>query len=274
MASIFETLNAVNVNDHTEKKKTGGTELTYLSWPWAWAEVKKRYPTAHYNIWKDANGRPYAYDPLTGYMVYTDITIGEENHSMWLPVIDGANKAMKSEPYDYMVKNPAFIWAKYDEKRGGYYDKYGNEQKEMLIKHVDAATMFDINKAIMRCLVKNLAMFGLGLYIYAGEDLPGCEQDGTEAAPKVSQERGSAESAKAAGDKKLEEIERRMKAGVVKPDVNKQLATDKQKKMLRGLVNIEQLDACNEMYGPNWERMTANQAGAMINKLRKEAASA
>ena len=33
-------------------------------------------------------------------------------------------------------------------------------------------TMFDINKTIMRCLVKNLAMFGLGLYIYAGEDLP------------------------------------------------------------------------------------------------------
>ena len=33
-------------------------------------------------------------------------------------------------------------------------------------------TTFDINKAVMRCLTKNLAMFGLGLYIYAGEDLP------------------------------------------------------------------------------------------------------
>jgi len=31
---------------------------------------------------------------------------------------------------------------------------------------------FDINKTVMRCLTKNLAMFGLGLYIYAGEDLP------------------------------------------------------------------------------------------------------
>ena len=29
-----------------------------------------------------------------------------------------------------------------------------------------------VDKAIMRCLVKNLAMFGLGLYVYAGEDLP------------------------------------------------------------------------------------------------------
>lgn len=33
-------------------------------------------------------------------------------------------------------------------------------------------SMFDINKTMMRCLTKNLAMFGLGLYIYSGEDLP------------------------------------------------------------------------------------------------------
>ena len=37
-------------------------------------------------------------------------------------------------------------------------------------------TMFDINKTVMRCLTKNLAMFGIGLYIYSGEDLPeNCE---------------------------------------------------------------------------------------------------
>jgi hypothetical protein len=48
-----------------------------------------------------------------------------------------------------------------------YVKKYKNSQV-----NIDAATMFDINKTIMRCLVKNLAMFGLGLYIYAGEDLP------------------------------------------------------------------------------------------------------
>ncbi len=44
--------------------------------------------------------------------------------------------------------------------------------KQAVEKTVDAYTMFDINKTIMRCLVKNLAMFGLALYIYAGEDLP------------------------------------------------------------------------------------------------------
>jgi hypothetical protein len=31
---------------------------------------------------------------------------------------------------------------------------------------------FDINTSIMRCLTKGIAMHGLGLYVYAGEDLP------------------------------------------------------------------------------------------------------
>lgn len=168
---VFDILNAVNVNGHTEKKSNGKTELTYLSWPWAWAEVKKRYPNAQYTVWKDENGRPYAYDPLTGFMVYTSVVIGEVEHSMWLPVMDGANNAMKSEPYSYTVKNSNFKWAKQAED-GKYYDKYGNEQTEFITKTVAPATMFDVNKTIMRCLVKNLAMFGLGLYIYAGEDLP------------------------------------------------------------------------------------------------------
>jgi hypothetical protein len=39
-------------------------------------------------------------------------------------------------------------------------------------KSVDAFDMFDVNKTLMRCLTKNLAMFGLALYLYAGEDLP------------------------------------------------------------------------------------------------------
>ena len=33
-------------------------------------------------------------------------------------------------------------------------------------------TAFDINTSIQRCLVKAIALHGLGLYIYAGEDLP------------------------------------------------------------------------------------------------------
>lgn len=42
--SVFAELFAVNVNEHTETKKSDGTELTYLSWPFAWAEVKKALP--------------------------------------------------------------------------------------------------------------------------------------------------------------------------------------------------------------------------------------
>lgn len=174
--SVFDTLFAVNVNGHTEKKKTGSTELTYLSWPFAWAEVKKNYPDAQYEVVKQANGLPYAFDPSTGYMVNTRVTIEGVTHEMWLPVMDGANKAMKDHDYTYFVKNPYFKYAqKCDD--GIFRDRYGKEQTEYTQKTVEPATMFDVNKAIMRCLVKNLAMFGLGLYIYAGEDLPESEKE-------------------------------------------------------------------------------------------------
>lgn len=163
----FKELYSLNVNENVEKKNG----LTYLSWAYAVAEFFKRYPQAEYEIVKN-NGLPYVYDPNTGYMVYTRVTVDGQTREMWLPVMDGANKAMKSEPYRYTVKNPNFKWAKYDAESGKYKDKYGNVQEEFVEKTCEAATMFDINKTIMRCLVKNFAMFGLGLYIYAGEDLP------------------------------------------------------------------------------------------------------
>lgn len=145
--NVFLTLNSLNVNEHVEKKKTGNIELSYLSWAWAWEAVKKHYPDASYRILKFENNLPYVFDENTGYMVFTEVTIDGITHEMWLPVMDSSNKAMKSEPYTYDTKNRKNI-------------------------PVDKASMFDINKTIMRCLVKNLAMFGLGLYIYAGEDLP------------------------------------------------------------------------------------------------------
>lgn len=140
--SKFTELYQLNVNKYVEKKN----DLSYLSWAYAWAEFKKVYPEATYDIKKDAEGRCYFGDPDVGYMVYTTVTVGDLTHEMWLPVMDGANKAMKAKPYKYATR-------------------YGE-------KSVEAMTMFDVNKTIMRCLVKNLAMFGLGLYIYAGEDLP------------------------------------------------------------------------------------------------------
>jgi hypothetical protein len=138
--TVFERLSAINVNIHIEKKK----DLSYLSWAWAWSETKRACPDATYKIGETD------YDESLGFMCHTTVTIEGETLEMWLPVMDGANKSMLKKSYTYTTR-------------------YGD-------KSVEAATTFDINKTIMRCLVKNLAMFGLGIYIYAGEDLPEAEK--------------------------------------------------------------------------------------------------
>ena len=139
--SDFQKLYELDVN-HKTKDKNG---LKYLSWAWAWAEFKKANPIATYVV-DLYDGKPFLYDKDLGYMVSTSVNVGDLTIPMHLPVLDGANAAMKAEAYTYKTR--------YKEKE------------------CEAATMFDINTAIMRCLTKNLAMFGLGLYIYAGEDMP------------------------------------------------------------------------------------------------------
>lgn len=132
--SVFETLNAINVNEHTEKKNG----LTYLSWAWAWAEAKKRYPDANYTVYETETGVNYFTDGRTCW-VKTGVTIEGLEHIEYLPVMDYRNQSINAEK----------------------------------------VTSFDVNKAIQRSLTKALARHGLGLYIYAGEDLP---EDGTATA--------------------------------------------------------------------------------------------
>ena len=127
MANAFETLNAINVNGKTEKKNG----LTYLSWAWAWQEVKKAYPKATYTIYENADGWNYHTDGRTAW-VKTGVTIDEIEHIEYLPVMDFRNNSIP----------------------------------------LDKVTSFDVNKAIQRSLTKACARHGLGLYIYAGEDLP------------------------------------------------------------------------------------------------------
>lgn len=128
--SVFQTLNAINVQDHVEKKNG----LSYLSWAWAWSEVKKVYPNANYKIyerqteWGEVN---YFTDGRTCW-VKTGVEINGLEHIEELPVMDFRNKSIP----------------------------------------LDKVTSFDVNKAIQRSLTKALARHGLGLYIYAGEDLP------------------------------------------------------------------------------------------------------
>lgn len=143
--SAFEILNGIDVGGHTEKKNG----LTYLSWAWAWAEVKKAYPDASYKIYENADGWFYFTDGKTCW-VKTGVTIEGLEHIEYLPVMDFKNKSI-----------PA-----------------------------DAVTSFDVNKAIQRSLTKACARHGLGLYIYAGEDLP--------EPPKVTPEQAD-ELVKAAG---------------------------------------------------------------------------
>lgn len=140
MENYFVTLNNINVNDHAEKKNG----LTYLSWAWAWAEVKKLFPTATYTIYEAANGCFYHTDGKTCW-VKTGVTIDGLEHIEYLPVMDYRNASIKLEN----------------------------------------VTSFDVNKAIQRSLTKAVARHGLGLYIYAGEDLPEAEQQKPAASPSI-----------------------------------------------------------------------------------------
>ena len=128
--NVFAKLNAVNVNGKTEQKNG----LTYLSWAWAWQEIKKVDPEANYTIYENANGCFYHTDGSTAW-VKTGVTVGGIEHIEYLPVMDFKNKSIPLENI----------------------------------------TSFDVNKAIQRSLTKACARHGLGLYIYAGEDLPEAE---------------------------------------------------------------------------------------------------
>lgn len=149
IAEKFNQLSSLNLNDKVEQKNN----LSYVSWANAWKAFKEVYPTATYKVINNPQTNlPYFIDPALGIMVFTEVSADGLTYSMWLPVMDGANKAMKTEAYTYQV-----------------WDKV---KKAYVERKVEGATMFDINKTLMRCLVKNLAMFGLALYIYAGEDMP------------------------------------------------------------------------------------------------------
>ena len=156
----FQQLYTLNLNDKVENKNG----LTYLSWANAWAAFKTVYPNATYRIIKNPQTNlPFFMDENLGIMVFTEVTADHQTYEMWLPVMDASNKAMKLKAYTYQV-----------------WDKTNRKYVE---RKVEAASMFDINKTVMRSLVKNLAMFGLGLYIFAGEDMPETVSDDATQTP-------------------------------------------------------------------------------------------
>jgi hypothetical protein len=142
--SYFEILNGINVNDKTENRNG----LTYLSWAWAWGELKKRYPKSFYSVYENKDGLMYHHDNRTAW-VKTGVTVVDGDFSIehieYLPVMDFRNKSIG----------------------------------------VDSITSFDVNKAVQRSLTKAIARHGLGLYIYAGEDLPDGEQESKPVKPEI-----------------------------------------------------------------------------------------
>ena len=128
MKEVFKKLSEINVNDKTDKKG----KFTYLSWSFAWSELKKISPTATAKVYHDENTNMPYFASKMGVIVKVGITVDGLEHINYLPVMDFKNKS----------------------------------------KAIDTVDMMDINKAIQRCTTKAIALHGLGLYIYAGEDLP------------------------------------------------------------------------------------------------------
>lgn len=125
--TYFNILNSIDVSDKIEKKNG----LSYLSWAFAWGELKKKYPDSTYTIYENAQGWNYHTDGKTAW-VKTGVTVLGVEHIEYLPVMDYRNNSIT----------------------------------------LDKITSFDVNKAIQRSLTKAVARHGLGLYVYAGEDLP------------------------------------------------------------------------------------------------------
>lgn len=115
--------------------------LSYLSWAWAWTEFKKRFPNSFFTIYENRDGLNYHTDGRTCW-VKTGVTLVEDGrqleHIEYLPVMDMRNESIPLEK----IRST------------------------------------DVNKTIQRSLTKAVARHGLGLYVYAGEDLPeGAEED-------------------------------------------------------------------------------------------------
>lgn len=132
MDNYFTTLNSVDVSAKVEKKNG----MSYLSWAYAWGELKKRHPTATYTIYENKDGWNYHTDGKTCW-VKTGVTVDGIEHVEFLPVMDLRNRSIP----------------------------------------LASVTSFDVNKAIQRSLTKAVARHGLGLYVFAGEDLPEEIQD-------------------------------------------------------------------------------------------------
>lgn len=134
-AEIWAVLSPINVNEHT-KEKNG---LTFLSWTWAWATMQQYFPQIQVS-WRDT-------------IFYQDCD-----------VITGYRPVVKERGTTAMVHCDLHID---DCTQYSWLPVMDPKMNSML-----NPGSRDISDSMMRCMVKGFAFFGLGHYIYAGEDLP------------------------------------------------------------------------------------------------------
>ena len=150
-AEIFNKLNSINVNDKI-KQKIG---LNYLSWAYAWGILKQEYPDAEYKIYtRTIHTTTVKKIVEDGIEITTTTDEGEQE----LPYFtDGLSCFVKVgviiEGVEYTEIFPVM----------------DNSNKSI---RANMITSMNVNKALQRAFVKCCARHGLGLYIYAGEDLP------------------------------------------------------------------------------------------------------
>ena len=198
----FDTLYQINLNDKVEKKEN----LTYLTWSEAWKAFKSVYPSATFRVITHPDTKmPYFVDPNVGIFVFTEITADDLTYQMHLPVLNSAMKAMRLQPYTYQ------IWDK--------------QNKRYVERTCEAATTFDINKSIMRCLVKNIALYGLGLSIFSKikEDLPSDLSDEGFAEDNSEQKKTTTRRTKAVNQPSTQPVDRR---APIKNAINNTATTD------------------------------------------------
>lgn len=163
--SVFETLSAVDVSKHVEViKMKKGPALSYVSWSWAWNFVKSIYPdtpTPKFTKYKEM--------ALTTVQEPYKVKYGNQEYTKYRTVVKHAELIDREVPYlttmtGTMVECTITIEGEPYTESLYVMDNNNNA--------VINPTMKEINKTQKRCLVKALALAGLGLSIYAGEDLP------------------------------------------------------------------------------------------------------
>lgn len=163
--SVFETLSAVDVSKHVEViKMKKGPALSYVSWSWAWNFVKSIYPdtpTPKFTKYKEM--------ALTTAQEPYKVKYGNQEYTKYRTVVKRAELIDREVPYlttmtGTMVECTITIEGEPYTESLYVMDNNNNA--------VINPTMKEIDKTQKRCLVKTLALAGLGLSIYAGEDLP------------------------------------------------------------------------------------------------------